>query len=436
MNMRKMIAIIFIWMVAAGGWVFLGGTVMVRTEGLLDSDRRVAKGVDALWGQPQVQSEPVVRVSGSDESQQFTRSEVTVLIDAQNRKRGLGWFPVYDIRFTGVYTVTNETDQAQRYEVSFARPESNAEFLEQRVAVDDKALPHRQQIKALPHWQQIVETPLLEPGKSSTVTFSYHSKGTKHWTYDLPNDAMVSDATITVRINEADYDFGLDGSPPDDRAMQSGADERYELVWRKTRVTNARDVTILMPTRDQPGHLVSRISFFAPVGLFFFFIVMIAIGIVKKLELHPMHYLFLAAAFFAFHLLMAYMVDHVELHASFWISSAVSVLLLVMYLWLVAGPKTAILYAGLSQLVYLVLFSYSFFLENFTGLTVTIGAVMTLAVLMVLTAKVRWGETMPELERKRASGWTPVADTVAAPPAADGKDAPGFIGEKDTNGNG
>ena len=41
MTLRKMIAIIVIWMVAAGGWMLLGGTVMVRTEGLLDTDRWV-----------------------------------------------------------------------------------------------------------------------------------------------------------------------------------------------------------------------------------------------------------------------------------------------------------------------------------------------------------------------------------------------------------
>ena len=35
-----------------------------------------------------------------------------------------------------------------------------------------------------------------------------------------------------------------------------------------------------------------------------------------------MNYLFVAAAFFAFHLLLAYLVDHVYIHAAFAIAAA------------------------------------------------------------------------------------------------------------------
>jgi len=37
-----------------------------------------------------------------------------------------------------------------------------------------------------------------------------------------------------------------------------------------------------------------------------------------------------------------------------------------------------------------VLFSYAFFFEGFTGLTVTIGAIVTLFVIMQMTGKIRW----------------------------------------------
>ena len=71
-----------------------------------------------------------------------------------------------------------------------------------------------------------------------------------------------------------------------------------------------------------------------------------------------------SAAFFAFHLLLAYLVDHVDVH--------------------------------LAQLVFLVLFSYAFVFEGYTGLTVTVGAVLTLFVLMQLTGRVDWNEVFGE----------------------------------------
>ena len=48
--------------------------------------------------------------------------------------------------------------------------------------------------------------------------------------------------------------------------------------------------------------------------------------------------------------------------------------------------------AGLAQLVYLVLFSYAFFFKGFTGLAVTIGAIISLFVVMQMTGRIRWDE--------------------------------------------
>jgi inner membrane protein involved in colicin E2 resistance len=116
------------------------------------------------------------------------------------------------------------------------------------------------------------------------------------------------------------------------------------------------------------------------------------LGILSGESLHPMHYFFLATAFFAFHLLLAYLVDHFDIHLSFLIASATSVALVVSYLRLVSGMRFAVLHAGVAQLVFLVLFSYSFFFEGYTGLTVTIGSVLTLFVLMQATARLDWAE--------------------------------------------
>ncbi len=117
---------------------------------------------------------------------------------------------------------------------------------------------------------------------------------------------------------------------------------------------------------------------------------MVILGVLQAESLHPMHYAFLSAAFFAFHLLLAYLVDHVSMHWSFVVASATSILLVTTYLRGVAGARVAVARAGVAQLVFLVLFSYAFFFEGYTGLTVTIGAIVTLFVLMQSTVRVDW----------------------------------------------
>jgi inner membrane protein involved in colicin E2 resistance len=122
----------------------------------------------------------------------------------------------------------------------------------------------------------------------------------------------------------------------------------------------------------------------------FFTTVLVILGILNDENLHPMNYAFLSAAFFAFHLLLAYLVDHINIHLSFVLSSATSIFLVVTYLRIVAGTRFAVRRAGFAQLVFLVLFSYAFFFKGYTGLTVTIGAIVTLFVLMQATARVDW----------------------------------------------
>jgi inner membrane protein involved in colicin E2 resistance len=119
---------------------------------------------------------------------------------------------------------------------------------------------------------------------------------------------------------------------------------------------------------------------------------MLIITTMRGIDLHPMNYFFLAAAFFSFHLLLAYLVDHVSIHAAFAISAAVSVFLVVSYLRLVVGLQFASREAALAQFIYLVMFSYAFFLKGFTGLAITIGSVLTLFVVMQVTGRIDWAD--------------------------------------------
>jgi hypothetical protein len=59
---------------------------------------------------------------------------------------------------------------------------------------------------------------------------------------------------------------------------------------------------------------------------------------------------------------------------------------------IVAGARFAFLETALAQLIYLIGFSYAFFIEGFTGLAVTIGSIITLFVVMQMTARIKWSE--------------------------------------------
>ena len=65
---------------------------------------------------------------------------------------------------------------------------------------------------------------------------------------------------------------------------------------------------------------------------------------------------------------------------------------MISYLRLVVGTRFAMREAATAQFIYLVAFSYAFFLKGFTGLAITIGSILTLFVVMQATGKIRWRE--------------------------------------------
>jgi len=190
-----------------------------------------------------------------------------------------------------------------------------------------------------------------------------------------------------MTTNFRDVDFPDNALSPTEKHPSSAG---WELTWRYYNLVSGYNIAMAMPAKLQPGPLAGEISYFAPISLFFFFFVLLIITTLRRIDLHPMNYFFLAAAFFAFHLLLAYLVDHISIHLAFLICSIVSIGLVVSYLRLVIGLRFAIREAGIAQFIYLVLFSYAFFFKGFTGLSVTIGAILTLFVVMQATARLNW----------------------------------------------
>lgn len=69
---------------------------------------------------------------------------------------------------------------------------------------------------------------------------------------------------------------------------------------------------MVLPKKLNPGPWTSKVIYFAPVSLFFFFFLVFIFTILRDAKIHPMNYFFVSAAFFSFHLLLAYLVDHID----------------------------------------------------------------------------------------------------------------------------
>ncbi len=401
---QRIIAIVFIFIVATIAWTVLGATIMSRTY---DSSATSSSKVESTWGAEQNQAPPTAffktQVSKQLETMENGKkvvqtvkedvvttvplegTKIDVSLDLGHRQKGLLWYSTYKVNFLGQYTFHNPSDKEQFVQFDLKFPTTKAIYDNLTFMVDGNPLA----ITTLENAASSVAK--VGAGKSALLTVGYSSQGLNQWRYSFGTGdvSQVRDFTLNMSTNFKDIDFPENTLSPSEKS-ETGTG--WNLTWSYKNLLSGYQIAMVMPEKLQPGPLAGRISFFAPVSLFFFFFLMLIITTMRGIDLHPMNYFFLAAAFFSFHLLLAYLVDHISIHASFAIAAAVSIFLVVSYLRLVVGIRFASREAALAQFIYLVMFSYAFFLKGFTGLAITIGSVLTLFVVMQVTGRIQWAE--------------------------------------------
>ncbi len=401
---KRIAAIIFIFVCTCVAWSVLGGTILARTY---SADNALRGQVQSLWGSAQVQTPPVATYVRMEERQEkrvenkkeitdilqdkiptslpLVQSRVNVDLALEHRQKGLLWYSTYQVKFAGDFTFENNSSASQDVTFRLPFPTKDALYDDVTFTADGVAL----QFKILD--SAIEGTARVAAGKTAKLRTGYRSQGLDRWTYQFGANGVqeVRDFELNMMTDFRAIDFPQGTiSPQQKRETPAG----WELKWQYANLLSGAGLGMLMPEKLQPGPLAGQISFFAPVSLFFFFFLMFIITTLRNIEMHPMNYFFLAAAFFAFHLLLAYLVDHVSIHTAFVICSAVSIFLVISYLRLVVGLRFAAVEAGITQFVYLVLFSYAFFFKGYTGLAITIGSIVTLFAVMQMTGRIRWAE--------------------------------------------
>jgi hypothetical protein len=408
MSPSRLFAVAFIFLCTCVAWLFLGTSVLHRSG---EADQRLAEEVSRLWGGHHEQRPPEVWVERpgqeaetvqqkNDDGTTTTRkvarevirripvplesSRVEMTIDLAPRQKGLLWYDTWSGEYRARYAFHNPDGEPRRMGIRLTFPSSQAIYDGFRLRLNGEDLPFGGDLEK--DASTLVELPARG---TAELEVGYRTRGLGPWHYSFGGEGVtrVRDFELTMRTSFDDVDFPA-GTLSPTRSIPEPPGRR--LDWRFESLVTGQKIGLDPPDRLNPGPFAARVTFFAPVALLFFMTVLVILGMVRGPALHPMHWFFLSAAFFAFHLLLAYLVDHVDVHLAFALSAATSVFLVVSYLRVVAGTRYALVRAGLAQVVFLVLFGYSFFLEGYTGLTVTIGAIVTLFVLMQSTARVDW----------------------------------------------
>lgn len=404
----RIVGICFIFATVSIAWMILGATIGSRTH---DSDSSLKTAVGQIWGAPQTQTAPtghyftetvqkeiqtrdgneleVSRTVKTRHDAPLAGSDIHADLRLEHRRKGLLWYSTYTVRFLGAYSFENTSNAPRTIHFSFPFPASSAIYDDFALRLADAQ--GEREITTLDLRDGLIQEELhLEPGGRGVATVGYVSRGMDSWRYSFGTDVnQIRDFTLTMRTDFADIDFPEESIAPSEKNRHG---QGWELAWRFTNLITGVDIAMAMPQKLNPGPWVRDITYFAPVSLFLFLFTMLVFTTVNRVKVHPMNYFFISSAFFAFHLLLAYLVDHISIHVAFWIAATVSIFLVISYMRLVVGARFAFITIGISQFVYLVVFSYTFFFKGYTGLSVTLLSIVTLFVVMQASAKVDWEE--------------------------------------------
>src|SRR5579871_975668 len=198
---KRLCAILFIFVCTSIGWMVLGGTIWNRTN---SSGERTRGSVQSIWGTAQTQIAPraeytvavpyqetieekgVKRIveKTRDETHELrpSSSDIAAGINLAHRKKGLLWYSTYGVTLRGDYEFINSDAVKRHLSVILPFPASQAMYDDLQFFVNGQPGEI-----ATNKGGASVDTD-LDPGKTVKIHVAYKSQGLDSWRYDFgPN---------------------------------------------------------------------------------------------------------------------------------------------------------------------------------------------------------------------------------------------------------
>lgn len=352
-------------------WSAMAKTMQQRHQNL---DYSLRHAVSNLWGSPHHQSCPVLSDGRRAES-----AKVMVDLKLDYKKKGQYWYSTYTTDFQGEFQLPEILLAEDRF--LFPKPSGSGMFSDFRVEIDGLASLDYEEVEGN-------ISILLPDTAAKMVTVTYTAQGSEEWWFQFHSEqGSTRNVDLTVKTNFSEVDFPDGGLSPLKRVATN---DGWEMNWKYENLMSGGKVGIDLPNRTNPGPALIDICRFGPAGLLLFFVALTVCSFAAGKSPHPVHYIFMGAGFFSFHLLLVYLGDVLPLAVAFTLSALVSIFINWTYGNRILGPEFSRNRLVPALVIYLVLFSSAFLVEGYRGLPLSILLVLSLHMLMQISTNVDW----------------------------------------------
>ncbi|MCA9781333.1 MAG: inner membrane CreD family protein [Candidatus Eremiobacteraeota bacterium] len=362
--------IIFVFFAMTAVWMSMAESIQRRH---LNVDSQLRADVANLWGSTHLQKSAYLTGGPRLES-----ADIDADIELEYRKKGHYWYSTYKVDFHALYQLPVSLPEGASLE--FPLPAGGGLFNDFQVLVDGKPTEEYTQSGSL------IRVPVFKGAKE--VQVNYSGRGSEEWWYIFESsEGAPKNLTVDVKTNFREVDF-IDGSvSPDNREE---VDDGWKMTWNYRNLLTGSQIGVEMPKKPNPGPALIDICRYGPLGLLLFFTAVAICSVADGRSPHPMHFAFLGAGFFSFHLLLVYLGDVVGVSGAFGLAALVAILLNYHYGTLALGVEFARTRLLPVLFLYLVLFSATFMVEGKRGLLLVMLMIFSLHLLMRVSGKVDW----------------------------------------------
>jgi hypothetical protein len=377
----------------------IGYRIHERHTGTLS---RSLKSVQQIWGgmaaqeSPEfytqtIQTESLENANGKMQEKKtilknhagFQAQKINLDIQSNIRQKGLLKFAGYSFKFSGEFTIRNNSNRAEAYYFDFPLPQNVGNLTAVSVEADGKPFTADTNLANGINWSG-----LLQPGEAHVFAIKYQAQGTEQFNYSLSRrQTQMGEFMAQIRTDFSRIEVPEKAMVPAEVASDAG---QSKYTWKGSQLIAAQDVALKFEIPGNYGAIAAKILLYAPVGLWLFMAMFLLLTISRGENLHLMHFVMILAGFFTMPLLASYLFDMVPMILGLVISLAVSTGIMMYYGILLKRGRRLLSSLGLSAAAFQWVFSLAFFLPEYTGFIVTLAGIASLVLLMRATASTQW----------------------------------------------
>lgn len=391
------------------GAFFVGFSGASLAIGLRIDDRhsstytRSLKAVQQIWGGAIIQYPPTFTYAeaetreytnektGKVESRQIQvardvgiqTQNVRVNVTSNIRQKGLLKFAGYGLEFDGEYVIRNRESGARIFRFNFALPENAGNITGIEILLADQ--PHTADTNLADGFQWYG---VLRPGEERHFRIKYQANGTDRFDYLLgANQLEVGQLDFKLTTDFSDYRIPEEAMAP---GQEAADDQQTKIEWASKNLVTGQNIALRFLIEGNYGKVASKLFFYAPLALLLFTGFLLIMNAAKDVRLHPMHFLFLMTGFFVFYLFGSYIISFVHILLGIGLALGLSTGIMLYYAYLIRKGDEFFQSVAFGTAMFQWIFSIAFFFPAYTGLMITLAAIISLVALMRATATIDW----------------------------------------------